>query len=164
MYRIKIFVISLIALTLFACSTTGRIEELIVSPDEVKGLNHHNGNVRIEVIGGDRLFVSSDIFKSALTENLKKLNVFSSAGDMKDSEYELFVIILRSENFDIGSNLLMKSKWILKKNGTEILNESVTGNGHSSNFSGAARIRASNESASKDTIQKGIEIIGSLAL
>ncbi len=164
MNNIKLFAVLLCTLSAVACSTTGRIEELLVSPDEVEVINHHGTSVKVDAIGGDRRFVGSAKFKAALIESLKRANVFSSAADTGDSQYELSVIILRSENSGLGGSYLIRSKWILTEGGKEIWAAIVPGNGSSAAFGGAARIRASAERASKDTIRNGIKLLGDLSL
>ena len=160
---IRIIIIFLCMLTLVACSTTGRIEELVVSPDEIETTNHHNAKVRVDVIGGDKRFVGSDLFKTALIESLEKTNIFSSAQDMENTQYKLLVIILRSENSGFGGSYLINSKWILQDNGKEIWTEIVVGKGSSIAFGGHARRRASAERASKDAIRNGINMLGGLS-
>lgn len=164
MFTLKNIFILLSSFVMLACSSTGRIEELIVNPDEVKISTQHNGSIRISVIGGDKLMVSSELFKTALAESLIKSKVFSSIKDSNTTEYKLFIAILRSESFKLGHGSLMTSQWILHKNDQEVMSETVTGNGSSNNFGGVARMRASAEGASKDTIRNGIEAISNLEL
>lgn len=164
MYKFKSIIILLCLLAVAGCSTLGRIEEVVVSPDDIENINHHNATVDVDVIGGDRRFVSSDLFKTALVESLEKANIFTSAKDTENAQYELFVIILRSEQSGLGGSYLINSKWILHKSSKEIWTEIVVGNGDSMIFGGHARLRASAERASKDNIRNGIKMIGDLSL
>ena len=165
MYIVKALVVFILAITTYGCSKIGRIENLVISPSDLKLENKHDSIVSVEVIGGDMRFVSSELFKSSLIKSLNNTGVFRASPDKNNAHYKLSVIMLRSENYSMGSDYIITSKWILSDNsGNIIWSESVTGNGSSSEFGGHARIRASAERASKDTITNGINKLSQLSL
>lgn len=165
MYKLQTFIIILFVGAIVGCSTVGRIEELVIAPDEIKIINRHDVSVRVEVIGGHMRFVSSKIFKTALLKNLNTAKVFSSAKVEGSAQYELFVIIQKAIHSAFGGDYFISSKWILRsKNGTEIWSEQINGKGSSSDFGGVSRVRSSAERAAKATIANGIEKLSQLRI
>ena len=163
MYINKSFIVILLALLLVGCSSLGRIDELMVSSGEVGVIKQNVATVKVSVIGGDRRFVSSELFKTALEDNLEKLQLFTLVKD-GDAHYKLDVIILRAEFSGMGAGYQLSSQWILMHNGEEVWSENVTGMGSSSALGGHARIRAASERANKENIRNGINMLGELSL
>ena len=163
MNRLKLTIFMLSVLIVAGCSTTANLESLVLSSEDLGQASQFKVGVGVEVIGGMEGLISSDLYKSALTDSIVHTRIFRSIDTSKNPQYKLFVIILRFEVYSFGYSSVMISKWILQKDGEEIWSDTVIGNGGSNTFGGVARMRESAERSGKDNILNGLKLIGAIA-
>jgi hypothetical protein len=163
MNRLKLTIFMLSVLIVAGCSTTANQESLVLSSLDLGQASKFQVAVGVEVIGGMKGLISSELYKSALTDSIEQTRIFRSIDTSKNPQYRLFVIILRFESYSVGHSNVMISKWILQKDDEEIWSDTVTGNGSSNTFVGVTRMRESAERAGKDNILNGLKLIGAIA-
>ena len=162
MNRKSIFLM-LILMFAVGCSSKVKLEDLVLSGEDLGKTNQFDVAVSVDAIGGFNGLVSSELFKTALVDSIGKSKLFASIDTSSDPRYELLVVILRFEIYSLGHDGIVTSKWILQKDDEEIWSEIVTGNGVSNTFAGVTRMRESIERAGKDNIRNGLQMIGNIS-
>jgi uncharacterized membrane protein len=150
-------------LGLAGCSTVGRKEEVVGSQAAIKIVNRHTGAVTVSVIGGDERLITGQVFSDALLQTLGDNKIFSSASAAKGGNYELNVVIMSMSHPFLAYVADMTTLWTLRTpEGKELWSETINASGHSAQFGGVARTRASFEGAARASIEIGVSKLSEL--
>ena len=148
-----------------SCSNKARLQELVQSSSDLSIHTRHEGELSVIVMGGDKSYVSSEVFEDALIKSLNDSKLFTLATKKSlTNDYTLLVIILSAYHNGWGNNNDISTKWIFKdKNGKEIWSRNLKAKGHSKSITGA-RFQESAENAAKSAIIKGMVELEALKL